>query len=390
MDKRKKESLWSDIKSISETQEGRQAMMTTGSVIAAAYLGYVGPDLLVTMHDALAFYALKYPLMDPQAMSSALWGGAQYYTAAGLDFIGNLSDTVSFELSHTMRESVQTAREFLSRSGERGIEAARVAFDETSQYVGHYANGALQNIGTALHSGYNAVKEHWGAVVAVGAAVKEAYDFYTTGESIFKRLFGRGKKDSKAETQVEANISVNVAIGGAGVLASADAALSTDKVKDPVKVDMDRIIWISDQLRDQIATQACDLEGLGTSERTPPLNAEQRAERDRVRSAVERALHQHDLGVPQNALTKIGLASSDIANKLNERWDESSVSAGRFQSIRGQVRKTSHMEYDLTDPLAFVKGSQASSEESNVGGDKLVAANDNKFDRPSDDGPCLM
>jgi len=256
--------------------------------------------------------------------------------------------------------------------------------------VGHYANGALQNIGTALHSGYNAVKEHWGAVVAVGAAVKEAYDFYTTGESIFKRLFGRGKKDSKAETQVEANISVNVAIGGAGVLASADAALSTDKVKDPVKVDMDRIIWISDQLRDQIATQACDLEGLGTSERTPPLNAEQRAERDRVRSAVERALQQHDLGVPQNALTKIGLASSDIANKLNERWDESSVSAGRFQSIRGQVRKTSHMEYDLTDPLAFVKGSQASSEESNVGGDKLVAANDNKFDRPSDDGPCLM
>jgi len=390
MDKRKKESLWSDIRSISESQEGRQAMMTSGSVIAAAYLGYVGPDLLVTMHDALAFYALKYPLMDPQAMSSALWGGAQYYTAAGLDFFGNLSDAISLELSHTMREGVQMAREFLSRSGERGLEAARVAFDDTTQYVGHYANGALQNIGTALHSGYNAVKEHWGAVVAVGAAVKEAYDFYTTGESIFKRLFKRGKKESKAETQIEANISVNVAIGGGDVLVAADKALSAEKAKNPVKVDMDRIIWISDQLRDQITAKACELEGVDAEPTDAPLSADQRAQRDKVRSEVDRVLRKRDFSIPQGSLKEIGLARSDFANKLNERWDESPVSAGRFQSIRGQTRKTSHMEYDLTDPLAFVKGSRDSSEEQNVGGEKLVAANDNKFDRPSENGPGLM
>lgn len=384
MDKRQKDSLWADIKSISETQAGRQAMMTTGSVIAATYMGYVGPDLLAAMHDALVFYAAKYPLMDPQAMSSSLWNGAQYYTASALDYLGDLSSHFSLDLSHTVRESIQTAREFLSRGSERGLEAARMTFDQTTQYVSGYANGAMQNIGTMLHSGYNAVKEHWGAVVAVGAAIKEAYDFYTTGESIFKRLFKRGKKEVEAPTKVEANISVNVALCGTKALESADAALDVQGNHGKVQVDMEKVFWISDQMREQIAARALEMEDeipgeMSTSDR-----------RAKVRAKVDRLLKSPEFNASGAPLRHIDLAAAKNANKLKERWDESPVSTGRFQSLKGQMRKTSHMEFDLTDPLAFVKGPQADSKVGREHNDFFVAANDNNFDSPTDDGPGFM
>ncbi len=394
MEPHKKDNLWSDIKAISQTQDGRQAMMTTGSVIAAAYMGYVGPELLATMHDALAFYALKYPLMDPQAMSSSLWGGAQFYSASALDYLGTLSEKVSLELSHPVRESVQTAREFLSRGSDRSLEAARLVFDETTRYVGSYAGGALQNIGTALHSGYNAIKEHWGAVVAVGAAIKEAYDFYTTGESIFKRIFKRGKKETGADTTVQANISVNIALGGSQVLASADRALKAQSKEGHVDIDMDQVFWISDQMRTQIAARACEMGEVETApdaDSPPRDTAEMKDRRIRVRAEVDKLLKSPEFNYSEGSLEKIRLATRKNANKLRERWDESPVSTGRLKSMQGQVRKTSLMEFDLTDPLAFVKGSLADAENGrDSDNDIFVAANDNNIDRPSGNGPGLM
>ncbi|HDZ53356.1 hypothetical protein LCGC14_0042930 [marine sediment metagenome] len=384
MEKKQKESLWSDIKAISETQAGRQAMMTTGSVIAAAYMGYVGPDLLATMHDALVFYAAKYPLMDPQTMSSSLWGGAQHYSAAALDYMGDISSRFSLDLSHTIRESIHTARDFLSRGSERGLEAARMSFDQTTQYVSGYSTGTLQNIGTMLHSGYNAVKEHWGAVVAVGAAIKEAYDFYTTGESIFKRIFKRGKKEAEVETKVEANISVNVALCGTKALEKADIALDAQNNQGDVNVQMDRIIWLSEQMRGEIAARALEMDD------DIPGEMSVGDRRAKVRAEVDRLLQSPEFNTPDAPLRQISLADVKNANKLKTRWDESPVSTGRFQSLKGQTRKTSHMEFDLADPLAFVKGSQSEKKIGREHDDFFVAANDNNFYSPTDDGPGLM
>ncbi|CAN0544797.1 unnamed protein product, partial [Laminaria digitata] len=83
--------IWDDLKMISETQQGRQALLSSGSVIAAAYLGYVGPDLFIMMHDTLALYSAKYPFLNPTAMAASLWDGARYFSATVVDLFGEMA-----------------------------------------------------------------------------------------------------------------------------------------------------------------------------------------------------------------------------------------------------------------------------------------------------------
>jgi copper chaperone CopZ len=255
MAEQQRRGLWSSIKMITETQSGRQALTTTGAVIAAAYLGHIGPELFMTMNDALAVFAGKYPFMNPLAMSTALWEGAQYFSASLVDYAYSAFETVGIDMSKTVREAVNACREFISRGGQRSLDAARETLMETASYIGGNAAEITAAIKNAVGAGIEAVKSNFGPILAGLAVAREAYEYYETGESIYHRLFKRGRKAVKdaspadnPATEEEVNVTVNTAFAGTEVLVSADAQLRRKSVAEILSIDPDQVIWVSEKL----------------------------------------------------------------------------------------------------------------------------------------------
>jgi hypothetical protein len=383
----KQDSLWVNIRAVSESQRGRQAMLTTGTLIAGAYLGYVGPELFSTMHDALAFYATKYPFLDPLAMSSALWDGAKHFSASAIDYVAQVAENVGIEVTANMREAAQTAREFLSRGSERGLEAARVAFEETAHYVSGSAKEIVESIGGAGSAAVGFVKEHWGKIMAFGAVAKEAYEFFDTGDNIYKRWLKRGKKDVETCCQketprpTEINITVNTAIAGSEALTSADNQARREAVAERYKVDLSDVLWVSEQMHDRLSS-----DGSLAAQAAPSAS---KSKFGSTKIDLDALLKSPELHVDKERLSNIDLVVRDNANKLRTRWADSPDSLRRLDALRGGRRKTSSTEFDISDPLAFKKGDADGSAGLVQSG--LKAANDNKYETSTDDcGPELM
>ena len=254
--KHNRHNLWSDIKHIAQTQKGRQAMMTTGAVIAAWHFGTTGPELFSVMHDATALYVTKYPFMDPAVISASLWDGARYFAASALDYGVDMAANIGIEISRNTRETLVSARDFISHGTERGLEHARTFLETTADYVGGVTSDALSitvEIGTPI---VETVKT-WGApVIAIIFAAKEAYDYFDIGKSICNKLFRRGKKeieDAGAKKTEDINFSMNVAIAGHDVLVAADDELTRRKAAAKIlDVPLDKIIHVSKQLHDNL------------------------------------------------------------------------------------------------------------------------------------------
>jgi len=403
--------LWSDIKTISETQVGRQALASTGAVIAATYLGYVGPEVFGAMHDALAFYAAKYPFLNPVGMAESLWDGARYFSASAIDYAASVVENIGVDMSQTARETVTACRDFISRGTHRGLEAARVAFQDTATYAGGFASEAAATLKNAAQAGIEGIKTHWGSIIAVMAAAKEAYDYYETGESIYHRLFKRGQKEvaeAGATDAAEVNLSVNTAIAGTEALETANAQLRREAVAKKLSIDIDQVIWVSEQLHDRLEAEGSALSGLMDASPRPDrttqsididvLGATGNQQLDispmiRIQRMDGSPLQKSpELNVDAAALGEIGLVASRKANTYRKRWAESPDSAARLKALGRQTRKTSAMEFDLSDPMAFRKGSGAANDDRyELATDLLAAANDNNFggsDRT--DGPGLM
>jgi hypothetical protein len=403
----KTDGLWSNIEMISETQEGRQALFTTGSVIAATYMGYVGPEIFACMHDALAVFAAKYPLMDPTSMSGSLWEGAKHFSASSLDYIASITDAFALDMSKTFRDSVATCREFLGRGSDRGIETARLAFSETAEYLGGFAAQAVETARSAATAGWSFVKDNWGALMAAGAVAKEAYEFYDTGDSIYKRWFKKAKEEVKTgnTTIEEMNVTINTAVAGNEALVNADSQIGRARVAAQMNVSMQDVIWVSDQLHERLNAEAEVVTKTGVQAVAGEnyikfdlgsLNPDEllgdRRKGEARRTAKSCLIESPEIRASEMDLKNINLASAKNRDTLGKSWAASAESVRRLENLGNQSRKTSRTEFDLSDPMAFEKGSTTRGMKvDDVFADIRPAANDNlNRDPAGKDGPGMM
>ena len=339
-------SLWTDIKMVSQTQQGRQALTTTGALIAGTYLGYVGPDLLATMHDALGYYATKYPFLDPLQMSADLWGGAKYFAAAALDYAGEVADRVRIEVAQNIREATSGARDLLSRGSSRGLDAARQMFEETSLYVEGTASDLVGAVSEAAKTGWNFLKSNWGTVAAVAAAAKEAYDYFEKGESLYRRLLGRGKEEAAPDTATEdeRNIATNTAIAGEDVLRAGDREIARTGAAPRIDVDIDQVVWVSDQMYARMNAEGQSLSTMKEETARKISGVELGTIRSSIYGSgpreqqvdVDRILSGPSFGTGRISLDHIDLATGGITNTSREDWGESPQSVSRLEAMRGR------------------------------------------------------
>lgn len=399
--------MWFDIQSISETQSGRQALSTTGAVITAAYLGHIGPELFTTMHEALCFYASKYPFLDSADMASSLWDGAKYFSASVVDYASSIIEDLGFDMSHTIRESVNVCRDYISRSGQRGLEAARETLQETATFIGGHASVVVTHLQEAAEAGYKFVKEHLGPIAGIFAAAHQAYEYFQTGESLYDRLFKRGKKEIQGagtSTEEEANLSVNTAIAGREALQNADAIMRREAVAKRIQVDPEQILWVSEELYSRLEEEGVALSRLmDASPKENPKDTHSTKLHEihgldgedsiHVPSSVSNRLTQSpDFDMSADKLSSIGLVTQKKTASFGKQWSESPESRRRIEALRTELRKTAQTGLDLADPMAFEKGSHAVNDEMFELPTFLgEPANDDFYKGPEgDDGPGLM
>ena len=277
MRQRRKNKLWSSIRKIAKTQKGRQAMTTTGAVIAAWYMGYSGQELFSTMHDATMMYAAKYPYMNSESISDSLWGGAKHFAASTLDYVAEITSKAGLDLSHTARETVNAARDFISRGSQRTLEACREAFEDVVLHVGGVGSNIVSYGKTAIEGIANVIMNNWVTILGVMVAARETYEYFQAGESIYQRWFKRGKSELKAagaQTQDQINLGLNTALAGVDAILRDNPKISRKTVAERLDVDVDQIIWISGQLHERLQAESAALSKnqKSTIGNTPILN----------------------------------------------------------------------------------------------------------------------
>lgn len=332
--------LWSDIKHISETQSGRQAMISTGSVIAATCIGYAGVDMFSEIHSALTLYSEKYPFFDPSLMAASLWEGARYFAASALDYIYSVFEGVSVDLSHTFREVVSSGREFISRGTNRGLDTVREAFSKTATYLGGHAVEIISVAQNVANDGLAALQKHWGKAIALIAVSKQAYEYFETGEKIYKRWLNWGKSELEATDNLSknaVNASLNTAIAGACTIRSASELLRGKVVSSETKKNIDKVKWVSERLHEN-------------------LRAERKSLNRSFRPGKSVSFDIKSLQSPEtsNKLSDFGkLPLAGIAKK--DIFEEKILS----KCFQRQKRKTKNTEFNLSDPMAFSRGLNA-------------------------------
>lgn len=390
--------IWDDLKMISQTQQGRQALLSSGSVIAAAYLGYIGPDLFIMMHDTLAFYSAKYPFLNPTDMAASLWDGAKYFSAAVVDVFGGIADSFGIDISHNIREAMTNCREFLSRYGDRTVDASRAFIEDVSVMVGSQLSAIAGRTGAALTAGWTSIKEVWAPALVVLGAAKEAFEYFEIGKKVYAKYTSWGKKSSSQEKDVEQNLEVNTAIAGDAALDTAEKTARDLPEGRILNANRKDILWISDQLhrhlnedssrmprvsRDHIDGMSSP-QGYRPSHDTRPTSLSGTSSLKGCQIDVDILLKKPSLSSNPVRLSQIRLEIDDTTDKLRPNWDDSALSAERLNGLR----KTPGMVRDISKSDAFIKGGERRI--ITLDGLRAEAMNDNNYDSGPDDGPSLI
>lgn len=330
--------LWSDIRAIMESQPGRQAMMTTGAVIAGTYFGSHGPELFTSMHESIMLFSAKYPFMDPVDIASAVWGGAKEFAVSAVEHIAAIPDRFP-EISHQLREAVQSIRDGVRTAANRTIDGTRDLFVDTAAFVGGYAAEVAATVRSAMNTGMEYVGKYWGQALGALAIAKEAYEYFETGDNIYKRWFKRAKTEVTG-TPAEVNVSVNAAIAGAEVLEHADHQTRIDRTAASLNIDPEQIAWISQQIYDRLNAEGkiiCN-----------PKEADGQISSDAAPTKI--------LKGPKNSLSTT--AYSDINTlKLKKEglarleWSQSPASEQRMRMLQERSRRTPRPQRNMTDPI---------------------------------------
>jgi hypothetical protein len=382
-----KTGLWQDIKDIAKTQRGRQALMSSGAVIAAAGIGCFGPEIFSMMHAGLTFFSASYPFIDPSAMADTLWTGAQYYCAAALDYLGQGLDQIEYisvDMSTQVRDAVNTGREFLSRHGERTFEASRNFVEQITLVAGGYVSDAVQTVGEFAQNGIEFAKEHWQAVALTIGAVKEAFDYFDLGKRIYNKWISRAKKETEKADVKTVNLEVNIAISGVDALSEADRKISDSKTPQPVTINRDDILWISDQLHRSVRQDLSCIDPDTPDETSPSGETRSTPTYGSHTFDVEKVVSKPDLNFNMDDFSHIDLVDDAKTDRCTGNWYESRKST----EFLDRERKTPNTQFNIHGPSGLRRGNSRNTdlEDLHLTG---LEAEDNSG-RKSDLGPRLM
>jgi hypothetical protein len=94
----------------------------------------------------------------------------------------------------------------------------------------------------------------------------------------------------------------------------------------------------------------------------------------------EKLLVSPEMNMDLLDLPGINLAPVRKANKFDNEWAENTDALVRMKSLGRQRRKSALMEFDLSDPLAFVKGDRNSDDDYDLRNDVCKVVRENKSD----------
>jgi hypothetical protein len=313
----------------------RRALMTAGVFIAGAYFGVNLPGGIEALHEAFQYAVSMNPFTDPITQISALYEGAQYYTAGALHSVGEWLQSAGVEIAQRVREDIDRARALIGPA----LDHAKALFIEAWQPVTAGAIMLRDQIRNAIPDPAAAItwtKEAASAAFDLVRNAAEAYGMYDLAKKAYGKVFSRAREQVEDEmvpapaetpevTEQTINLTLNTAVGGGAVT---DAALRSREIRINSGISptagltalrSDQIIWISDQFGRRISNDINDLiADVGVSVRPVSILSPSPFRLEDALNPTEDLRHR------------------DRFPTIN--WGESAISASRLEGLRCGTR----------------------------------------------------
>ncbi|CAN0578954.1 unnamed protein product, partial [Laminaria digitata] len=205
-------------------------------------------------------------------------------------------------------------RDFLSRYGDRTVEASRAFIDDMSGMVGSQLSTIAASAGDLLKTGWQSIKENWAPVIVVLGAAKEAFEYFEIGKKVYDKFTSWGKRSSSQATEDEQNLEVNSAIAGNAALEAADRKIEDLPPGKILNANHKDILWISDQLHRKL------------NENAGRMPEDQAGQAESCQIDVDILLRKPEINARSIRLSQIRLEIDSTTDKLRPDWDDSAFS----------------------------------------------------------------